>query len=519
MRRAIRHRLAVTLLVASCGSVFAGETRFVRTGGTARPVDWLSISGNRVIAGSNDGLREGDVSSPALEGLGAVGETWNDGLLHGTRLFVSDTEGDLHWIDLAADGARTRPLAAEMNAAASVRFAAAGDRLVVTRSGAGLELLDIPARHQGHHGHPSEPRFESLGALTLRREMLGVAANPTTAFVGVADRRVVEIDLSAADAPRLGREVRIDVEPRALAASGTTLYVLGDSGLQLVRFPPSGPAEVSEVFEEIRGTDLALRGRVLHVVELDGTPALYRDTTSAGMGFPVAVNNNFFEPGSMVVQVGDTVDWTNNSGFHNVFSCTTTQLGCAGDAANELFVSGSPAPPFWEYGHTFLLPGENPYVCQAHVPGMVATVSVEGVPIATPPVPDGTFGSPMTVEKLATDGSALRIDWDATTCTGNVDYSVVVGGRVQLPTAPGGSYGVFDAECNLGPPPYTWTGVPPASFDPGGVIWWLVLTTDGQTTEGSWGTDSLGNERDGPGAGGSSSECLANDKDLSDACP
>ena len=32
----------------------------------------------------------------------------------------------------------------------------------------------------------------------------------------------------------------------------------------------------------------------------------------------VTVGNNFFSPNDLTIQVGDTVRWTNNAGFHDV---------------------------------------------------------------------------------------------------------------------------------------------------------------------------------------------------------
>ena len=54
----------------------------------------------------------------------------------------------------------------------------------------------------------------------------------------------------------------------------------------------------------------------------------------------VAVNNAFFSPATVNIQVGDTVRWTNNSGFHSV---------TADDNSFEKPASSSP----WTFTHTY----------------------------------------------------------------------------------------------------------------------------------------------------------------------
>jgi hypothetical protein len=47
----------------------------------------------------------------------------------------------------------------------------------------------------------------------------------------------------------------------------------------------------------------------------------------------------------------------------------------------------------------------------------------------------------------------------------------------------------------------------PEPTDGSSLIWFLVVTTDSTGVEGSWGVDSAGNERRGPGNGGASGTC------------
>lgn len=75
-----------------------------------------------------------------------------------------------------------------------------------------------------------------------------------------------------------------------------------------------------------------------------------------------------FTPASLIVQVGDTVTWTNEGGFHNVaandssFRCA---VGCDGEGGN-----GNPSSSNWSFSRTFGTPGTVGYVCELHAPTM-----------------------------------------------------------------------------------------------------------------------------------------------------
>ena len=95
---------------------------------------------------------------------------------------------------------------------------------------------------------------------------------------------------------------------------------------------------------------------------------------------------------------------------------------------------------------------------------------------------------------------------------------LIYGEGSGLPGAPGQTYALTGAECEVGSvAPFTWIGAPTAG-DGSGLIWWLILVDDQAGTEASWGQDSTGAERDGPGFNGSSGQCAAVDKDLTNSC-
>lgn len=88
----------------------------------------------------------------------------------------------------------------------------------------------------------------------------------------------------------------------------------------------------------------------------------------------VIVDNNFFSPQNLTVNVGDTVTWTNNSGHHNV---NGTQVTFPSNPAS--FTSGVPDMT-WTYQFVFTVPGVYNYQCDPHAPSMAGTITVSSPP-------------------------------------------------------------------------------------------------------------------------------------------
>lgn len=83
----------------------------------------------------------------------------------------------------------------------------------------------------------------------------------------------------------------------------------------------------------------------------------------------VVISGTEFTPSELTIEAGDTVEWQNTSGCHNV--AETTPSGPAG------FGSGAIACAPWTYSFTFDSSGEYTYRCDAHFSfGMVGSVSV-----------------------------------------------------------------------------------------------------------------------------------------------
>lgn len=135
-----------------------------------------------------------------------------------------------------------------------------------------------------------------------------------------------------------------------------------------------------------------------------------------------------------------------------------------------------------------------------------------GAPTTPSAIPAGEGGSiPVFAEKLDAAGTSLDVYWDDFSCCGNAETHLVFGTRADLPASLGGSFAVDGSLCALGTEaPVSWNAVPAVAA--GDFLWWLVVSSDGASTEGSWGLDSVGQERLGP------FECGMTARDTANAC-
>jgi plastocyanin len=66
-----------------------------------------------------------------------------------------------------------------------------------------------------------------------------------------------------------------------------------------------------------------------------------------------------FDPASLTINIGDTVRWTNTSGFHNVNATTVT-------FPNNPESFGRSVDANWTFLHDFTIAGTYEYQCDAH---------------------------------------------------------------------------------------------------------------------------------------------------------
>jgi len=375
--------------------------------------------------------------------------------------------------------------------------------------------------------HPADPSGPKTGFLPLSEPISAIATWGRTIYAASATE-IFEIDARRPQAPVLARRVRLpSVDPAAGAAEpspvlsldalGSTLYLLKKEGLAIVDTSAMA-GRLAAFYPDVRGQRIQVSGRQLRVTKADGSAAVFRDTRRTALRFDVAVIEDFFSPQNLVVEIGDEVRWSNASGTsHNIVSCGGEEDGCKGATSTEVFDSGAPEL-FFVYDHVFTQAGANPYFCEPH-PYMTGSVTVLGASGDPPGVPDGVTGAPMTVQRIAADGSALSVSWAAQTCAGASDHEILYGYPYGLPPATGGGYEPAGSRCAIGPTsPFAWTGVPPAFPGASGLLWWIVVATDGAATEGSWGNASSGLERQGPGPGGASQECGIVAKSTANPC-
>jgi plastocyanin len=363
------------------------------------------------------------------------------------------------------------------------------------------------------------PLVGSVSALAVWGRTIFAATGSRGGASGAREASgLVVIDARRPGSPVIARRLpREDASPVvALDVIGPRLYLLTRKGLEILDTGRLGAPP--QRHPEITGTGLRVAGRLLYVTRDDGSRAVYRDTTSAPLRWEVSVNEDFYSPQDLVIDVGDEVRWSNSSATsHNVVSCTADLKGCEGATSAEPFDSGDPAL-FFVFDHVFTQAGASPYACEPH-PYMTGSVTVMGSAGSPPGVPDGVTGAPMTVQRLSADGSTLAISWDAGACSGAADFEILFGYPYGLPPATGSDYEPAGSRCGVGTlSPFTWQGSPTAFPGPSGLLWWLVVATDGAATEGSWGKTSSGSERGGPGAGGASLECGVVSKSLANPC-
>ena len=84
----------------------------------------------------------------------------------------------------------------------------------------------------------------------------------------------------------------------------------------------------------------------------------------------VGVTNNVYTPADITITVGETIEWQNTEGFHNVNGTQTTYPDNP-----ESF--GNMTGTGWTFQHTFNTAGTYDYQCDPHVSfGMIGTITV-----------------------------------------------------------------------------------------------------------------------------------------------
>ncbi|MBT7378055.1 MAG: hypothetical protein HN820_07860, partial [Candidatus Marinimicrobia bacterium] len=191
---------------------------------------------------------------------------------------------------------------------------------------------------------------------------------------------------------------------------------------------------------------------------------------SADYVVDVGGDSNSFSPANLEIEVGETVQWVNMGGFHNVDGSTDTYPDNP-----ESFYSGSASDDGWSYSFSFDIPGIYNYECTPHAGmGMVGTITVAGGDGDGPPAcildcegwegadPGDSVEAFCDFYENASEGECLD-DCDAETM--EIFESLGCGGD------DGGGEGVVGDEPNT---------------------LWLVDNEDGTYDVGYWTTDPIG---------------------------
>lgn len=526
----MRQTLAALALLAAgalcAGPAVADESApnrlSVRRTLTTEAVSWADSDGRFVSFGSGRSWNVMTLSDGTVLAGEAPAEI-RSGVLAGRRLYLDTTEG-LGVVDFGTTPDTVTPLDLDFGSDTGRLLTRALEYLLVWRQGAGLQSVRLPPPP----GHVAPQGKSHCDVWPTTPTAAGFAPEPSLATALAASGRriaaalstgeVALFDLDDEGVPHASGRISGAGAARAIAMDGARLYMLGDEALRVVDLDViAGVASPAIVYRGVQGRALAVAGRDV-IVGSDAGVTLGREPLAPSATFTVTATGFEFIPDTITINVGDTVQWNNVSGTHNVQSCNIGETGCTANS-RETFTSGAPAPAPWTYSRTFTLVGANPYTCSLHAAfGMIGTVNVTAPSSPPPAVPKGSATqSPVRVRKTTSNGSTLEVSFDAASCTGIGGTQIVGGGNADLPTSPGGTYSVSASRCACGTTsPCLWTNSPlPA---PGQMLWFVMVARDTATTEGSWGTDSKGNERNGSGPGGSSGVCGSAAKNVTNRC-
>jgi|GEM_PF-2380189 len=126
--------------------------------------------------------------------------------------------------------------------------------------------------------------------------------------------------------------------------------------------------------------------------------------------YVVEVSDFAFTPDHLNIVAGETVEWVNLTGFHNVDGSTDTYPDNP-----DSFYNGPPSNDLWSYSFTFTVAGNYDYECTPHAPSMAGTITV------------GTGGC---TDDMACNYDA-GADFDDGSCLNN-DCAGVCGGSAEV---------------------------------------------------------------------------------------
>ena len=171
---------------------------------------------------------------------------------------------------------------------------------------------------------------------------------------------------------------------------------------------PPGSGTLVIVSADITG-DVSLTGIVFSDAAGNALDFTF-DSGSEEPDYIVEVSNYAFTPDHLDIAAGETVEWVNLVGFHNVDGSTDTYPDNP-----ESFYNGSASSDLWSYSFTFTVAGNYDYECTPHAPSMAGTITV---------------GSGGCTDDMACNYDA-GADFDDGSCLNN-DCAGVCGGSAEV---------------------------------------------------------------------------------------
>lgn len=176
-----------------------------------------------------------------------------------------------------------------------------------------------------------------------------------------------------------------DVAPWPTRAEGTD----GDGRSIEICNPKADPNDGANWKVSENKIDVTIEG-----YEVYGTPGKANSISDCGTtpDATVIVSSNVFTPADITINVGETVEWTNTGGNHNVNGSLATF-----PSNPEGFYSGAASSDAWSFSFTFNLPGIYQYQCDPHASlGMIGRITVI-MPVVTDPFPKYEITTASTV--------------------------------------------------------------------------------------------------------------------------
>jgi len=317
-----------------------------------------------------------------------------------------------------------------------------------------------------------------------------------------------------------------DYQVRAWNGCGSSGWSSATQGTDAHASDPGAPAIVVITDDDACGTGVTITftpgsGATSHDLWVDGAEAATGISSPCGYdpgipgfnGYVIRANNALCHTDSPVSSFEDADNSPMPSimgDMGNLCPDETVSLATETGMSNyQWYLDGSPISGATSDNYTATQSGEYT-VSYTEGSGCSGTSAMHWVDIFSCggsgiyPAPDGSGGTtPLTGLWMGAD--MIHVEWDATTCPA-MDYNIIYGSLDNV-----FSYTLIGGECNLGAlGSYDWMA--PTGTD----LYFLVVGTDGTGIESSWGTDSLGAERNGTNHSGT---CMAWDKDTTETCP